>query len=129
MTLVVNLFSSSSEVYLQMLMESMVRLSRHTQPKCNGQSQYGQIMHCGLIILIVSLVSLCHLRITTQLRSGTVDKMAGAFTKRIWQHYLFAINFWNEHLSIQFHGCCFSMVILPVSVTSWLSWTLLVWTT
>jgi len=30
-------------------------------------------------------VFLCRLRITTHLRSGAVDKMAGIFTKRIWQ--------------------------------------------
>ena len=33
----------------------------------------------------MSLFSLCCLRITTQLRSGAVDKMTGIFTKRIWQ--------------------------------------------
>jgi len=35
--------------------------------------------------MIVSLFSLCRLRIMTQLRSGAVDKMAGIFTKRTWQ--------------------------------------------
>jgi len=29
-----------------------------------------------------------HLRITTHLGSVTVEKIAGIFTKRIWQHYL-----------------------------------------
>jgi len=33
----------------------------------------------------LSLFSLCCLRITTQLRSGAVDKMASIFTKCIWQ--------------------------------------------
>jgi len=43
------------------------------------QSQYNQIIklliiNCGLTILIVSLFSLCRLRNTAQLRSGTIDK-------------------------------------------------------
>jgi len=43
------------------------------------QSKYNQIIkliiiNCGLTILIVSLFSLCRLRNTAQLRSGTVDK-------------------------------------------------------
>jgi len=33
----------------------------------------------------LSLLSLRRFRIATQLRSGAVDKMAGIFTKRIWQ--------------------------------------------
>jgi len=33
----------------------------------------------------LSLLSLRRLRIATQLRSGAVGKMAGIFTKRIWQ--------------------------------------------
>jgi len=33
----------------------------------------------------LSLLSLRRLRIATQLRSGVIDKMAGNFTKRIWQ--------------------------------------------
>jgi len=56
----------------------------HT-PKCNKSAKIGQIINCGLTILIVSLCYLCCLRITTQLRSGAVDKMAGIFTERIWQ--------------------------------------------
>jgi len=43
------------------------------------------MINYGLTILIASLLSLCRLRITTQLRSGAVDKMAGIFTKCIWQ--------------------------------------------
>jgi len=39
-------------------------------------------------MVIVSLFSLCRLRITTQLRSGAVDKMADIFTKRVWQPYI-----------------------------------------
>ena len=50
-----------------------------------SQPKYGQIINCVVTILIVSLFSLCRLAITTQLRSGSVDKMAGIFTKRIWQ--------------------------------------------
>jgi len=45
-------------------------------------------INCGLTILIVSLFSLCRLQTTTQLRSGTVGKKAGIFTKRIWQKLL-----------------------------------------
>ena len=56
----------------------------HT-PKCNESAKIGQIINCRLTILIVSLFSLSRLRIMTQLRSGAVDKMAGIFTKRIWQ--------------------------------------------
>jgi len=33
----------------------------------------------------LSLLSLCCLQITTQLKSGAVDKKSGIFTKRIWQ--------------------------------------------
>jgi len=57
----------------------------HTHRNVTNQPKYGQIINCGLTILIVSLLSLYRLRITTQLRSGAVDKMAGIFTKRIWQ--------------------------------------------
>jgi len=39
-----------------------------------SQPKYGQIINCGLTILIVSLFSLSRLRNTTQLRLGTVDK-------------------------------------------------------
>jgi len=56
-----------------------------THRNVTSQPKYGQIIKCRLTILIVSLFSLCCLRITTQLRSGAVDKMAGIFTKRIWQ--------------------------------------------
>jgi len=45
-----------------------------TQRNVMNQSKYGQIINCGLTILIVSLFSLCRLRNTTRLRSGTVDK-------------------------------------------------------
>jgi len=43
------------------------------------------MINCSLATLIVSLFSLCRLRITTQLRSGAVDKMTGIFTERIWK--------------------------------------------
>jgi len=57
----------------------------HTHRNVAIQPKYGKIINCGLTILIVSHLSLCRLRITTQLRSGDVDKMAGIFTKRIWK--------------------------------------------
>jgi len=57
----------------------------HTHWSVTSQPKYGQIINCRLTILIVSLFSLCRLRITTQRRSGAVGKMAGIFTKRIWQ--------------------------------------------
>ena len=49
-------------------------LTSHTHRNAMRQSKYGQIIDCSLTILIVSLFSLCRLRNTTQLRSGTVDK-------------------------------------------------------
>ena len=56
-------------------MQSLVRLSRHTHTEmAMSQPKYGQIINCGLTILIVSLFSLCRLRNATQLRSGAVDK-------------------------------------------------------
>jgi len=60
------------------------------KPKCYEPAKIRET-YCGLTILIVSLFSLCCLRITKQLRSGTVDKMAGIFTKRIWQPYVSGI--------------------------------------
>jgi len=57
----------------------------HTHRNVTNQPKYGQIINCRLSILIVSLFSLCRLRITTQLRSGAVYKMAAIFIKRIWQ--------------------------------------------
>jgi len=45
------------------------------------QLKYRQVINCGLTILIVSLFSLCRLRIATQLRSGAVEKMTGIFPK------------------------------------------------
>jgi len=59
-------------------------VTSHTHRNVTNQSKYGQIIDCGLTILIVS-VSLCCLRISTMLRSGAVDKLAGIFTKHIWQ--------------------------------------------
>ena len=43
-------------------------------PKCNEPAKTQGNYNCGLTILIVFLFSLCRLRNTTQLRSGTVDK-------------------------------------------------------
>ena len=63
-------------------------VTSHTHRNVTNQPKYGQIINCGLTTLIASLFPLCHLRITTQLRSGTVDKMASIFTKRIWQPYI-----------------------------------------
>jgi len=60
----------------------------HTHRNVTNQPKYGQIINCGLTILIVYLFSVCRLRITTQLRSGAVDKMVDIFTKRIWQPYI-----------------------------------------
>jgi len=57
----------------------------HT-PKCNGPAKIWK-NYCCITTLIVSLFSLCCLPFTTQLRFGTVDKMAGIFTKRTWQPY------------------------------------------
>jgi len=58
-----------------------------THRNVTNQPKYSQII-CGLTILIVSLLSLCRLRIMTQLRSVAADKMAGIFTQRIWQPYI-----------------------------------------
>jgi len=69
---------SFSEVYLLLLTQSLVRLQRHTHtPKCNESAKIRANHYCRLTILIVSLFSLCRLRITTQHRSGAVDKMGG----------------------------------------------------
>jgi len=38
-----------------------------------SQPKYWKINNCGLTLLIVSLFSLCRLRNTTRLRSGTVN--------------------------------------------------------
>jgi len=58
-------------------------------PKCNESAKIRSfIINFGLTILIDSVLSLCRLRIMTQLRSGAVDKMADIFTQRIWQPYL-----------------------------------------
>ena len=79
-----------SEVYLLLLTQSLVRLSwtPRTQRNVTNHPKYRQIINCDLTRLIVFLFSLFRLRITTQLRSGAVDKMAGMFTKRIWQPYI-----------------------------------------
>jgi len=60
-------------------------VTSQTHRNVTSQPKYGQIVNFRLTILIISLFSLCRLRITTQLRSVAVNKMAGIFTKRIWQ--------------------------------------------
>ena len=57
-------------MYLLLLAQCLVWLSRHTHRSVTNQPKYGQIINCGLTILIVS-VFLCRLRITTQLRSDS----------------------------------------------------------
>jgi len=59
-------------------------ITSHT-PKCSEWAK-----NAGKLLIVakrysLSLLSLCRLRITTQLRSGAVDKMADIYTKRIWQ--------------------------------------------
>jgi len=49
-------------------------ITSQTHRNVMSQPTYGQIINCGLTILIVSLFSLCRLRIATQLRSCTADK-------------------------------------------------------
>jgi len=49
-------------------------VTSHTHRNATSQQIYWRMINCGLTILIVSLFSLCRLRNTTQLRSGTVDK-------------------------------------------------------
>jgi len=46
--------SAFREVYLLLLTQSLVRLSRHTHQNVMSQPKYGQI-NCGLTILIVSV--------------------------------------------------------------------------
>jgi len=67
-------------------------VTSRTQRNVTNLPKYGQIINCGLTILIDSVLSLCRLRIMTQLRSGAVDKMAGIFTQRIWQPYICQLN-------------------------------------
>jgi len=87
MTLVVNLVRivSSAKFICCCWRKSWSDYHVTHKPKCNESAKIGQIINCGLTILIASLLSLCCLRITKQLRSGAVDKMAGIFTERIWQ--------------------------------------------
>jgi len=77
---------------------------KHTHRNVTNQPKYEQIVNCGVTILIVSLFSLSRLRITTQLRSGAVDKMAGIFTKRIWQPYICQPNELNGKLRKKMGG-------------------------
>jgi len=49
-------------------------VTSHTYSNVMSQPKYGQMSNCGLTILIVSLFSLCRLRNTARLRSGTVEK-------------------------------------------------------
>ena len=86
MTLVVNLVRtvSSAKFICYCCCNGAIVTSR-THQNVTNQQKYGQIINCGLTIVIDSLLSLCRLRIMTQLRSGAVDKMAGIFTQRIMQ--------------------------------------------
>jgi len=85
MTLVVNLVRT---VIQRSLFAAVVAIlgaivTSRTHQNVTNQPKYGQIINCGLTIVIDSLLSLCRLRILTQLRSGAVDKMTGIFTQRI----------------------------------------------
>jgi len=62
----------------------------HT-PKCNDQTK----IRANYLKKYSSLFSLCRSRITTELRSGTVDKMANIFTKFIWQPYSQSIHLYT----------------------------------
>jgi len=86
MTLVVNLVRtvSSAKFICYCCCNGAIVTSR-THQNVTNQQKYGQIINCGLTIVIDTLLSLCRLRIMTQLRSGAVDKMAGIFTQRIMQ--------------------------------------------
>jgi len=67
--------------YLLLLMQSLVRSARQTHRNVMSQPKYGQI-NCGfLTILIVSLISLCRLRNTTQ--PGPALASAGPD----WKHF------------------------------------------
>ena len=57
----------------------------HT-PKCNESAKIRP--NYSLWLNNTDCLSVYPVRITTQLRSGAVDKMAGIFTKRIWQPYI-----------------------------------------
>jgi len=59
----------------------------HT-PKCNESAKIRANYSLWLNNTDCLSVFLCRLRISTRLRSGAVDKMAGIFTKRIWQPYI-----------------------------------------
>jgi len=63
------------------ILGAIVTSHTHT-PKCNDPPKIRAI---SLLQKYSSLFSLCRLRITTELRSGNVEKMAGIFTKRIWR--------------------------------------------
>ena len=92
MTPVVNVIRK--DVYLLLLTQSFVAIgTSHTHRNVTNHPKYRQIIiNCYLTILIVSLFYLGRLRIMTQLRSGAVDKMAGIFTKRIWQPCICQLN-------------------------------------
>jgi len=56
LTLAVNLVRTVlSAVYLLLLTQSLVQLSCHTHQNVISQQKYGQIINCGLTILIVSV--------------------------------------------------------------------------
>jgi len=85
MTLVVSVVRNHA--YFLLLTQFFVAIgTSHTHRNVTNHPKYGQIiMNCCLTILIVSLFYLGRLPIVTRLRSGAVHKMAGIFTKRIWQ--------------------------------------------
>jgi len=95
--------SSFREVYLLLL------------AKCNEPAKIRVNWLCfNLTILIVSPFSLYRLRITTQVRSGTVDKVAGIFTKRIWQPYIYMTKI-SMVPEKSFLLCCFSIALAAIA--------------
>jgi len=60
-------------------------------PKCNDPTK----IRGNYLKKNSSMFSLCRSRIMTELRSGTVDKMADIFTKFIWQPYSQSIHLYT----------------------------------
>jgi len=64
-------------------------ITSHTYRNVMVQPKYGQIMNCGLTILIVSVFPVRLTNYDTDYcRYDTVDKMASIFTKHTWQPYM-----------------------------------------